>query len=236
MTRTTTYKTAVRPTALVAAFAAFALSLFAIVAPAMASHVEPTEIDGNHSCGQLNVAYDHEFKVEPVTGGTKDDPNSAFSVTLTLHDTADGQTFDFDANLAVDAVFAKGGNEGNLYVYDPAETSDTGLHAPANSSGSYAGLSHISFCFNDVPEPSEEPSEEPSQEPSQEPSEEPSEAPSQTPEQSVAGATGTPEASLPDGAMGATSGSNPLPTLLFSLVLLTSLGTLAYANVRTTRS
>jgi hypothetical protein len=36
--------------------------------------------------------------------------------------------------------------------------------------------------------------------------------------------------------MGATSGSNPLPTLLFSLVLLTSLGTLAYANVRTTRS
>ena len=58
----------------------------------------------------------------------------------------------------------------------------------------------------------------------------------QSVEGSVEGATGTPEASLPDGAMGGDNGSNPLPTVLFSLILLASLGTLAYANVRTVRN
>ena len=55
-------------------------------------------------------------------------------------------------------------------------------------------------------------------------------------EESVAGATGTPEASLPNGAMGQGDGSSPLPTVLFSLILLISLGTLAYVNVRTVRN
>jgi len=57
-----------------------------------------------------------------------------------------------------------------------------------------------------------------------------------TPEQSVAGATGTPQASLPNGAMGQGDGPSPLPTVLFSLILLISLGTLAYVNVRTVRN
>ena len=62
------------------------------------------------------------------------------------------------------------------------------------------------------------------------------ESTTQSPEGEVEGATGTPEASLPDGAMGGGNGSNPLPTVLFSLILLASLGTLAYANVRTVRN
>ena len=43
-----------------------------------------------------------------------------------------GQTFDWTSNIGVDAVFVKGGPVGgNLYVYDPEATADTGLHAPA---------------------------------------------------------------------------------------------------------
>jgi len=57
-----------------------------------------------------------------------------------------------------------------------------------------------------------------------------------TPESSVEGSTGTPEASLPDGAMSQTDGSNPLPTVFFGLLLLASLGALAFANVKTVRS
>ena len=47
--------------------------------------------------------------------------------------------------------------------------------------------------------------------------------------------TGTPEESVADGALFGL-GSNPLPTIAFSLILLASLGGLAYANVRTVRS
>ena len=53
-------------------------------------------------------------------------------------------------------------------------------------------------------------------------------------EQSVEAGTGTPEESTPDGALFG-NGSSPLPTIAFSLILLASLGTLAYANVKTAR-
>ena len=54
-------------------------------------------------------------------------------------------------------------------------------------------------------------------------------------EQSVEAGVGTPAASTPDGAL-PFSGSSPLPTIAFSLILLASLGTLAYANVKSVRS
>lgn len=222
-----------RPTILLAALSAIALSMIWVMSPVFGTHVVPTLIEGNASCGQLDVAYDHEFKIEPVASGDYDDPNSDFEVTITVHDTADGQTFDFSANLGVDAVFAKGGDAGNLYVYDPAETEDTGLHAPENASGDFANLSHISFCFNEPPEESASPSAEQSVAESEAESVPESEAASG--EQSVEAGTGTPEESTPDGALFG-AGANPLPTIAFSLILLASLGTLAYANVKTVRS
>jgi hypothetical protein len=53
--------------------------------------------------------------------------------------------------------------------------------------------------------------------------------------QGVEGGTGTPAASTPDGAL-PFGGSSPLPTIAFSLILLASLGTLAYANVKSVRN
>jgi uncharacterized repeat protein (TIGR01451 family) len=50
-------------------------------------------------------------------------------------------------------------------------------------------------------------------------------------EQSVEAGTGTPAASQPDTSLGVLGGG-PLPTILFSFVLIASLGTLAFANVR----
>jgi hypothetical protein len=54
-------------------------------------------------------------------------------------------------------------------------------------------------------------------------------------EQSVEAGTGTPEESQSDGAL-FFNGSGPLATIAFSLILLASLGTLAYANVKSVRS
>jgi len=54
-------------------------------------------------------------------------------------------------------------------------------------------------------------------------------------EQSVKAGTGTPAASTTNTAL-FDNGASPLPTILFSLILLASLGTLAYANVKSVRS
>ena len=56
----------------------------------------------------------------------------------------------------------------------------------------------------------------------------------ETGEQSVEAGTGTPAESTPDGALPFV-GSSPLPTIAFSLILLASLGGLAYANVKSVR-
>jgi len=54
-------------------------------------------------------------------------------------------------------------------------------------------------------------------------------------EQSVEAGTGTPAESTPNGAL-SLNGVGALPTILFSLILLSSLGALAYANVKSVRS
>ncbi len=56
-----------------------------------------------------------------------------------------------------------------------------------------------------------------------------------TPEGSVGGGTGTPAASVPDTAASQPGFGGPVATLAFGLILLASLGTLAYANVRSAR-
>jgi hypothetical protein len=219
-----------------AAVAAIALSFALMTRPVLATHVTPTVIDGNASCGQLNVAYDHEFKIDetPETK-TYSDPNSDFEVDITVNDGATEMSF--SSNLPVDAVFVKGGNEGgNLYVYNPPVTEDSGLTTPTNQQ-----ISHVSFCFNDVPDESVEQSVEESVAESVEESvaeseeESVAESEEESGEQSVAAGTGTPEESVSDGAL-SLNGSSPLATIAFSLILLASLGGLAYANVKAARS
>ncbi len=55
------------------------------------------------------------------------------------------------------------------------------------------------------------------------------------PVQTVEAGTGTPAASVPNTSLNG-NGSSPLPTVIFSMVLLASLGTLAYTNVKVARA
>src|SRR5688572_15276798 len=120
---------------------------------ARASHVEPILVPGNPTCPPGTI----ELKVEPVADGTYSD--GTLTVTIDVRDTAEGQVFDFTANIGVDAVIAKGGPDGNLYLYNPEVTSDTGLRAPLNpANNQFFGLSHISFCY-DVEPPTNTPTE-----------------------------------------------------------------------------
>jgi hypothetical protein len=123
------------------AVVAGAVALFTVL-PATATHVNPTLVPGNASC----PAGTTELKVEPVTDGTFSD--GTLTVVIDVRDTAGGQVFDWTSNIGVDAVIAKGGPNSNVYTYSPESTGDTGLHAPTNASGKFAGLSHISFCYD----------------------------------------------------------------------------------------
>lgn len=118
-----------------------------------ADHVDPQFVEGNALCGDLGD-WDQEFKIKEgqVTSGEREDPGGPLEVTLTVQETnEDGEVlvFDWSSNIGVDAVFVKGGPGGNLYLYDPEETSDDGLHAPFNEdSGEFYAVSHISFCYD----------------------------------------------------------------------------------------
>ena len=108
----------------------------------VSTHVVPTQVSGNAPCPEGLT----ELKVEPVADGTFTD--DTLEVTIDVRTTAAGQVFDWTSNIGVDVVIVKGGNASNVYTYVSEATADTGLHAPANRSGMFAGLSHISFCYD----------------------------------------------------------------------------------------
>jgi hypothetical protein len=140
--------------ALLASITVIAATL-AVAATATATHVNPTTVPGNPSCDPGLT----ELKIEPVADGTFSD--GTLTVTIDVRNTAGGEVFDFTSNIGVDQVIAKGGPQGNVYRYDPEATADTGLHAPALRSGAFAGLSHISFCYDVGEEPTPTPTPTP---------------------------------------------------------------------------
>lgn len=85
----------------------------------------------------------YSIKIEPVSSGTYD-LGGGESVNISVH----GRTFDWTATIGVNGVIVKGGPGENVYTYNPAVTSDSGLHAPINpSNGQPFGLSNVIFCF-----------------------------------------------------------------------------------------
>jgi uncharacterized repeat protein (TIGR01451 family) len=123
---------------------------------ASAGHVEPVPGPDNaqpSDCPAGSVGYKAEQSGGDVQSGIYGD--GTLSVTVTVNSTDDGPTFDFTSNLPIVTAFSKGGPNGsNKYVYDPAVTSDTGLHSPAGPNGDWSGLSHLVFCYQQPP-PSE---------------------------------------------------------------------------------
>ncbi len=79
---------------------------------------------------------------------------SDFEIVITTHSTDLGMTFDFVSNYPVASLYVKGGTNSTLYSFNPPVMAGEGLHAPLNSrSGKYFDISHIIFCFGEIPEP-----------------------------------------------------------------------------------
>ncbi len=85
------------------------------------------------------------FASEFVNVSPDPECNNVIEVTVT-----DGTYVSFDATPdGIGAAIIKGGNNANVYVYEPQSVSDSGLASPINASRGPAGLSHIGgFCWN----------------------------------------------------------------------------------------
>lgn len=90
--------------------------------------------------------------------GRIDYTNGSFSNNFGIFQvTTDGTNVDWSvtppAGFCVEniAIIVKGGKGANVYYYNNGETSDSGLTSPVNASGSPAGLSNLTICYNLVP-------------------------------------------------------------------------------------
>lgn len=118
-----------------------------LTSPAFATHVDPIFVAGNPSCSDLGFDFGFKPQPEPPPSGTYTFPAPDGVNTITL--VSDGSFFDWTSTLPLDAVIVKGGPNANVYVYDPEETSDDGLHSPINPNNDqpYA-ISHIEVCYD----------------------------------------------------------------------------------------
>ena len=145
-----------RPTILLAAIAALALSLIWVVSPALGSHVEPVYVDDENvnSCEDLGLDGDGwSLSSGDVLEGEHVYTNGDWSITITSD--AGLKNFSFkDAEPPVLKLAVKAGNGYNLYDYSPGgATEDDGIATPSNSGqNEQTGLSHFFICFG---EPSE---------------------------------------------------------------------------------
>lgn len=206
-----------RPMILLAALSALALSLLWVMSPVLGSHDTDLELvainmDNTDECDGFDFAFKLD-DVQDLAAGeyTASDADHTVFIEIELIDTdpPDGEIDDFtilDADPPIADIEVKQPNEGG-------------------------GISHLTFCYET--EQSVEESVPGSVEESVPGSVEQSVA--ESGEQSVKISTGTPEESTPDGSLFG-KGSNPLATIAFSLILLASLGGLAYANVKAARS
>ncbi len=230
----TSFSRGVRGVAL--ASIAIAVVLFAAVS-ALAIHVDPVFTEGNPKCPDGTT----EFKIDGQ--GFSNGQKSSGPILITISN-FNGQTatFDWTSNIGVDQVIVKGGDNANVYTYNPESTGDTGLHTPFNqNSGQNYGLSHVSWCYDveqttspspspSSPSPSVSPSE--SESPSPSPSVSPSETESPSPSVSV---LPTSTASVLGKKLSKT-GSDIIRLALFALALIV-LGAAAYAvSTRASRS
>jgi hypothetical protein len=110
--------------------------------------------DAGFECVET-LGYDFGLKIDGWSSGVAGDYSGAcnaqgsceladaFNNTITISNN-DGKYFDWAASpFALGAVVVKAGPGANIFYYDPAASSDTGLYGPE-----YKDISHASFCWD----------------------------------------------------------------------------------------
>jgi uncharacterized repeat protein (TIGR01451 family) len=106
---------------------------------------------GNRSCADLAhaglISGDYTEAKRNYNSGAFE---SAFPANIGVTVTG-GKYVAWDSTHVIKAVIVKGSNAANIYAYNPALPSDSGLAAPTNASGGPAGLSNLTFCYTPAP-------------------------------------------------------------------------------------
>ncbi|TFG42259.1 MAG: hypothetical protein E4H43_03420, partial [Bacteroidia bacterium] len=108
-----------------------------------AASVEPVIVDDNPICVEQGFGYG--YKIDPPTTGGYVVVPDYLSINWS---SADGVYFNWSSTAGIDAVIVKGGDNANVYTYNPESKGDTGLNAPVNASGKPAAISHLEFCYD----------------------------------------------------------------------------------------
>ena len=99
---------------------------------------------GNVTCTQLG--YDFGSTRANYNKDT-DSFDAAFPLGIGVTVTNDTYVA-WTSTFPIGAVIVKGSNAANVYEYIPPSLGDSGLASPPNQSGSPAGLSNLTFCWN----------------------------------------------------------------------------------------
>jgi hypothetical protein len=97
-----------------------------------------TSGDAAFECGRIGD-FEYAFKVDDAA------PNGSWTHegnTITILN-SDGSVFDWSATVPISAVIVKAGTGANVWFYDPAAYSDSGLYGYEEK-----GVSHVTFCWN----------------------------------------------------------------------------------------
>ncbi len=121
----------------------------------------PSLIPNNPNCPSLGYAYG--FRLNSAAEGNftltqppgelspnaSPDPNISVTISNVVTEESEPKFFDWIATLGMDGVIVKGGDNADVYIYDPESFGDTGLHAPLNTNNNkFFGISHIEFCYD----------------------------------------------------------------------------------------
>ena len=232
-------RTASRTTLALAALAAIALALFYIARPVHAGagfEVDNHQLDNGKTLSSTSAVEDPKAC---DNGGF--DSGVTWHFVLNKYESGDADLYGhFESAGDFGPIDSADRNGNTLFFYVNTPTDDTLVTnwAILDTEDDDAQLQLSGVCHGGEQSQSEEESQAESQEESQAESQDESQAESE--QESTEGSTlgntsGSPAGSVPNGSVGQ-NGVNPLPTVLFSLILLASLAGLAFANVKTARS
>jgi hypothetical protein len=227
-------RTASRTTLALAALAAIALALFYIARPVHAG--AGFEVD-NHQLENGKTIDSSSFAEDPKAcdnGGF--DSGVTWHFVLNKYESGDADLYGHFESAGdfgpIDSA-VRHGNTLFFYVNTPSDDTLVTNWAILDTQDDDAQLQLSGVCHGGEQSQSEAESQAQSEAESQQESQ--AESTQESAEGSNLGNTGTPEGSVSNGAVGQ-NGVSPLPTLVFSLILLASLGGLAFANVKTARN
>ena len=136
------------------------MMLVAAPGPAGADHVDPVDFvaNDNPTCAEVSAAYVNEFKIDSAPANQVYNVSAADSgvvggATITISNAgvvAGVFEFDWASSIGWDAVIVKQGDGAAVFTYVTDSMGDTNLHPSLTNGQPTGGISHVTFCRDNV--------------------------------------------------------------------------------------